>query len=92
MSVTIDATASAAGGGFLEFATANVSDPLMPPTTDAIQSIEFVEVPEPATTVLAFLAMVGVAAGWRLRLAVAANCLRLRCTNFVALNTLIATI
>ena len=31
MSVTIDATDAAAGGGFLEFAMANVSDPLMPP-------------------------------------------------------------
>jgi hypothetical protein len=60
MSVTIDATAAAAGGGFLEFATANVSDPLMPPTTDAIQSIEFVEIPEPGTVGLALLAMVGL--------------------------------
>ena len=68
MSVTIDATAAAAGGGFLEIASANVSDPLMPPTTDAIQSIEFVEIPEPATVGLAFLAVAGLmAAGVRFR-------------------------
>jgi hypothetical protein len=62
MSVTIDATAAALGGGFLEFAEANVSDPLMPPTTDAIQSIEFMEIPEPGTVGLAILAMVGLIA------------------------------
>jgi hypothetical protein len=57
MSVTIDATDAAAGGGFLEFATAHVSDPLMPPMTDAIQSITFSEVPEPASAGLAILAL-----------------------------------
>jgi hypothetical protein len=56
MSVTIDA--SAAGGGFLELAMANVSDPLMPPMTDAIESITFSEIPEPASAGLALLAMV----------------------------------
>jgi hypothetical protein len=60
MSVTIDATA--AGGGFLEFAEANVSDPLMPPMTGAIQSITFSEVPEPASAGLAFLAMIAFTA------------------------------
>jgi len=58
MSVTIDATDAAAGGGFLEFATANVSDPLMPGTSDVIQSITFSEVPEPASAGLVFLALV----------------------------------
>jgi hypothetical protein len=58
MSVTIDATAAAAGGGFLEIAQANVSDPLMPGMTDAIESITFFEVPEPATVGLAIVAMV----------------------------------
>ncbi len=60
MSVTIDATDAVAGGGFLEFATANVSDPLMPPMTDAIQSITFSEIPEPASAGLALLAMIGL--------------------------------
>jgi hypothetical protein len=63
MSVTIDATAAATGGGFLEFATANVSDPLMPPDMDAIESITFTEVPEPATVVLALVALVAWQAG-----------------------------
>jgi MYXO-CTERM domain-containing protein len=45
------------GGGFLEIAEANVSDPLMPPTTDAIQSITFSEVPEPTSAGLALLAL-----------------------------------
>jgi hypothetical protein len=68
MSVTIDATAAAMGGGFLEIAHANVSDPLTPPMTDAIQSIEFVEVPEPASVGLGLLAMVGLlTAGMRVR-------------------------
>jgi hypothetical protein len=62
MSVTIDATAAAAGGGFLEIAHANVSDPLMPGMTDAIESITFLEVPEPATAGLAIVAMVAVMA------------------------------
>jgi hypothetical protein len=62
MSVTIDATAAVAGGGFLEFATANVSDPLMPGMTDAIQSIAFTEIPEPASAGLAFLAWIAFAA------------------------------
>jgi hypothetical protein len=62
MSVTIDATAAVAGGGFLEFATANVSDPLMPGMTDAIQSIAFTEIPEPASAWLAFLALIAFAA------------------------------
>jgi hypothetical protein len=56
MSVTIDA--SAAGGGFLELAMANVSDPLMPPTSPAIESITFSEVPEPASAALAFVALI----------------------------------
>jgi hypothetical protein len=58
MSVTIDATAAAAGGGFLEFASANVSDPLMPPTSPAIESITFSEIPEPASAGLALVALV----------------------------------
>jgi hypothetical protein len=67
MSVTIDATAAAAGGGYLEIANANVSDPLMPGMTDAIESITFMEVPEPASAALAFAAMVAV---WAARLCV----------------------
>jgi hypothetical protein len=62
MSVTIDATAAAAGGGFLETANANVSDPLMPPMSEAIQSITFSEIPEPASAGLAFLAIVALQA------------------------------
>jgi hypothetical protein len=58
MSVTIDATAAAAGGGFLEFASANVSDPLMPPTSPAIESITFSEIPEPASAGLTLVALV----------------------------------
>ena len=58
MSLTIDATAAAAGGGFLEGAFANVSDPLMPPMSGAIQSITFSEIPEPASAGLALLALV----------------------------------
>jgi hypothetical protein len=60
MSVTIDA--SAAGGGFLELAMANVSDPLMPPTSAAIESITFSEIPEPASAGLALLALVALQA------------------------------
>ncbi|HEX2476867.1 MAG TPA: hypothetical protein VHK01_19085 [Lacipirellulaceae bacterium] len=60
MSVTIDSTDAAAGGGFLEIAEANVSDPLMPPMNDAIQSITFSEVPEPGTAGLALLAIVAL--------------------------------
>jgi hypothetical protein len=41
-----------------EFATANVSDPLMPGMTNAIQSITFSEIPEPASAGLALLAIV----------------------------------
>jgi hypothetical protein len=62
MSVTIDSTDAAAGGGFLEIAEANVSDPLTPPMSEAIQSITFSEVPEPATAGLAVLAMVALTA------------------------------
>jgi hypothetical protein len=59
MSVTIDS--SAAGGGFLEFAMANVSDPLMPTTSPAIESITFSEIPEPASAALALLGIVALA-------------------------------
>jgi hypothetical protein len=62
MSVTIDATFAAGGRGFLETAHANVSDPLMPGITDAIESITSIEVPEPATAGLALVAMAAVMA------------------------------
>jgi hypothetical protein len=39
-----------------------VSDPLTPPMSEAIQSITFSEVPEPATAGLAVLAMVALTA------------------------------
>lgn len=62
MSVTIDATAAVAGGGFLELAIANISDPLMPGTEDVIRSTTFSEIPEPASAGLTLLAMAALTA------------------------------
>jgi hypothetical protein len=67
MSVTIDATDAVAGGGFLEFATANFSDPLMPGMSEAIQSITFSEIPEPATAGLAHLGLAAAVGSRRRR-------------------------
>jgi hypothetical protein len=59
---TLENAAAATGGGFLEIANANVSDPLMPPMTDAIQSITFSGIPEPTSAALALVAMLGLLA------------------------------
>jgi hypothetical protein len=62
MSVTIDATAAVTGGGFLDNATANVSDPLMPGMTDAIASATFTPIPEPSALVLAIFGLIAFGA------------------------------